>query len=444
MLLNLALLSPLYARVGPRLGALTRALWGVLTCFFLIFLMVLPLGSSSYFYQPSLLSEDLYMDAVSLWLLVITLVVRGFCIVAMSQAGSDSRLAVKLLVGICASLFMSSKLMAVYVFYEASLLPISYIILKHGGYRDRAVRVLYMLIYTAVFSFPMLISVLYLLLGTDTFLIGGCQAITAGPLPGWLGGFILMGLAVKLPIYGLHYWLPKAHVEAPTFGSMVLAGILLKLGGYSLFRVYPNLRLSPNTSFIFVSYLLAALGLASLATASQSDFKRLVAYSSVVHITPVVLVLFLSNSAMSSLVVIMMVIHGVLSPLMFYIVGYISAVSGSRAVLSLPRLSLLSPVLSLVCLLAFCSRVPTPPFPQFFLEVLLFMAVLTFSGVVPLVVVGFTVLRLVYNLVWFTAVVLAPSYSRYLGASAPSPATLLVALSLTIYGGFLLPFVAAM
>lgn len=303
----------------------------------------------------------------------------------------------------CLCVFSLKNVFFIYLFYEASLIPIIYIILKWGVYPERSLRAVILLIFTSLFSVPFMFVLMQVTIkmGSFTSLIRTRHIMEYSWIIVCLTFFTF---AAKLPIYGLHFWLPIAHVEAPTFGSMILAGVLLKLGGAGL------IRFSWIFNFIVIkkvllSYFMVVMVYVGLVCIIQRDFKRLVAYSSVFHIIVVPLLLISNNNLSYQAFLIVIFLHGLSSPLIFIIVGVIYKIYGSRQFVVLRGLALIRPVLRIFLLIIFFFTISAPPFPSFVAEVF-FMASSSFLSDWLYLVYGlFLFVSIVYNLVWLTRVV---------------------------------------
>lgn len=179
--------------------------------------------------------------------------------------------------------FSSINLFLFYIFFESSLIPTLFLILGWGYQPERLQAGIYLLFYTLMASLPLLISIFFIsnnLLTLNIFII-----INYSFYYYYFYFTIIFAFLVKIPIFLVHLWLPKAHVEAPVSGSIILAGVLLKLGGYGLIRVFPFILLiGIKFNYVFVSIRLVGGFLISLICLRQIDIKALIAYSSVAHI----------------------------------------------------------------------------------------------------------------------------------------------------------------
>lgn len=218
------------------------------------------------------------------------------------------------------AVFLANELVLFYVAWEAVLIPM-YFLIGVWGHEQRRHAATKFFLFTFAGSALMLVGIL-LVATVPGVLLPDAASVAAAwqPLVFWL---LMAGFAVKVPIWPLHTWLPDAHVEAPTAGSIMLAGVLLKMGGYGMLRwAYP---LAPEAAKA-AGPLLAALGIigivyGALMALAQTDLKRLVAYSSVSHMGFFVLAVSIGTRAAYTAAVLVMIAHGLTSALLFLLVG---------------------------------------------------------------------------------------------------------------------------
>lgn len=284
------------------------------------------------------------VDGISIWLVMLTTFIMPIAILASwTGIGEKVRLFhgfLLLLETAMLGVFVSLDLFLFYVFWEVSLVPMYFLIGMWGSKdkveffgREMEARIyaaIKFFLYTVAGSILMLLAILYVgnKAGTFDFMLIR-DMMQAGELTFtqnterllFLGFFI--AFAIKVPIWPLHSWLPDAHVQAPTAGSILLAGVLLKLGTYGLVRF--NIELFPNAAIDYAPYIgaLAVIGIIYGAWVSyaQTDVKKLVAYSSVSHLGFVVLGIFALNSAGIQGAVLQMVNHGISTGGLFLLVG---------------------------------------------------------------------------------------------------------------------------
>jgi NADH-quinone oxidoreductase subunit M len=273
------------------------------------------------------------VDGISLWLVLLTTLLMPIAVLSSWTSVRKRQLAyyVFLLILEMAMIgvFVSLDLLLFYLFFEASLIPMFFLIGIWGGER-RIYAAVKFFIYTAVGSLLMLVGILALYFTYHTFDYPALlQALTANPLAGRaeFALFVAFALAfcIKVPLFPVHTWLPDAHTEAPTAGSVILAGVLLKMGTYGLLRF--NIGLFPNQAreWAWFIIILAVIGIiyGALVAMVQPDVKRLVAYSSVSHMGFVVLGLFSFTELGMQGALYQMLNHGVSTGALFLFVGFI-------------------------------------------------------------------------------------------------------------------------
>jgi len=228
-----------------------------------------------------------------------------------------------------------------------------------------------------------------------------------------------------------------AHVEAPTFGSMLLAGVLLKLGGVGLLRLGPLVGTLEMVRLLG-GYALTGLAFVTAVCCIQSDFKRLVAYRSVSHIMAIPILATFARTPSFYAVVLLMVFHGLSSPILFILVGVGYRVYSTRQLVFMRGLLLSSPLLSMLFILAFLFSLSAPPFPSFLSEVFFFMSAMAASGLIaaPFLFV-FAVVSMVYSLLWAGSILFSSSAPSPTGVSVSYLTTFAIVIALVRCVGFL-------
>ena len=296
--------------------------------------------------------------------------------------------------------FLATDLLIFYIFFEAVLLPMYFIIGIWGGQR-RVYAAFKFFLYTLAGSVLMLIAIMAMMseIGSSNMLdITGSTFSRTWQIWLWLAFFI--SFAVKMPMWPVHTWLPDAHVEAPTAGSVILAGVLLKMGGYGFIRFL--LPMFPEASQFFAPLVytlsLIAVVYTSLVAFVQEDIKKLIAYSSIAHMSFVTMGIFTFNTHGLQGAMAQMISHGLISSALFLCVGVIYDRMHTREIAFYSGLASRMPKYSILFVLFVMASIGLPGTSGFIAEFMVLMGTMEKNGWMTLLLASSMVLGAVYML----------------------------------------------
>jgi len=318
------------------------------------------------------ISWSLGLDGISLWLVVLTVALFPLAIVAIEAEHTPKAYFAWLLIleAGCLGVFLALDLFAFFVFFEIVLVPM-YFLIGQWGHGERAYAATKFFVYTMFGSALMLVGIVataYLTaaetgnpLTFDLVTLAETQALSTNT-GRWIFLSFAVAFAVKVPLFPVHTWLPDAHTNAPTAGSVILAGVMLKLGTYGFLRF--GIYLFPEAA-VFFAPALVALGTVgilygAIAATMQKDLKRLVAYSSVAHLGFIVIGTFALNTEGLSGGLLQMVNHGVSTGALFLLVGWLYERRHTREIAKLGGLQKPAPIFAAVFMVVLLSSIGLP------------------------------------------------------------------------------------
>ena len=366
-----------------------RLLWPTLTSQTSIFLLlgfitllspILVTNHTTWGLTGDLVSIPLIL--LRLWLVPVSLLSSVGHL--QNKSPSNTRLFIQLTLLILISLiitFSATNFIIFFLGFEGTLIPTLFLISRWGAQQERIEAGYYFVFYTLIRSLPLFIGLIYYYINKNHLSITRLGISSSGNSTVTLALCCIAAFLVKVPIFTLHLWLPKAHVEAPVAGSMILAAILLKMGGYgfirlvSLFFIPFKQRIAP----LLIPFCCWGGLLTSLICLTQTDLKSLVAYSSVSHMSFMIAgVSTLKNWSIRGSIIIM-IAHGLVSSALFCLAKVFYERTGTRTLAASRGIKTTLLILPLMWLTFACAKMGLPPLPKAIGELFIFSSIIRFS-----------------------------------------------------------------
>nr|YP_009414905.1 NADH dehydrogenase subunit 4 [Lymantria umbrosa]AST23785.1 NADH dehydrogenase subunit 4 [Lymantria umbrosa] len=306
--------------------------------------------------------------------------------------------------------FSVTNMFLFYLFFEGSLIPTLILIIGWGYQPERILAGMYLLFYTLFVSLPLLLGIFYIYMENYSMIIYFLKFMNLDNYILYL--CMILAFLVKMPMYFVHLWLPKAHVEAPVSGSMILAGIMLKLGGYGLLRLMIFLqKINFKLNYIFIVISLLGGLYISLKCFCQVDIKSLIAYSSVAHMSMVISGIMIMNYWGFLGSYIMMIGHGLCSSGMFCLANILYERLHSRSLYINKGLMNFMPSMSLWWFLLISSNMAAPPSLNLMGEISLINSSVSWSWISMIILMLISFFSAGYSLYLYSYIQHGESYS---------------------------------
>nr|YP_010032421.1 NADH dehydrogenase subunit 4 [Cicadetta abscondita]QOW07736.1 NADH dehydrogenase subunit 4 [Cicadetta abscondita] len=350
-----------------------------------------------------MLGYNFYIDNMSYGLIILSIWISFLMIISSPMYKYNNMmffmfLVLWLMIFLIIS-FSTSSIMIFYICFESSLIPIMIIIMGWGYQPERINASYYLLFYTLFASMPMLVSIffLYKINLTNIFML------MTSPINTYIYIGMTMAFLIKMPLFMFHFWLPKAHVEAPVSGSMILASILLKLGGYGLIRMMNIIYFHfYKFGFIWISISMIGSIMISILCMIQIDIKSMIAYSSVAHMGLVISgIMTMSDWGLFGSYY-MMIGHGLCSSGLFCLANMLYERTNSRSLLINKGMLTFMPSMSLLWFLMSASNMSCPPTINLVGEIMIINSLMSWNTLMMILLVLSSFMSACYSLYMFS------------------------------------------